>query len=394
MNILYTITRYLPAIGGAEIHVHELASRFSVNHTAKVITHINQQNKKPVGGTLTFTQRAQQYYDGNVPVSLISPNPLERIYLLPVLRLYHYPRTQKMGLSLYSNVYKSKILEIAQDVDIIHNVLVGTEYLSFLSWQIARKLGIPFVITPLVHVGIWGDSEFLLELYRQADAVIALLNVEKGFYVSHGVEENRVHVIGVGPVLSEEYNADEFRRKYEIDGKLILFLGRKVPHKGYREILASVEIIWERHPDTYFIFIGPKEKELDSDPFLHYNDRRILDIGRVNEFEKTSALAACDIFCMPSVSEILPTVFLEAWSFAKPVIGGDIPTLRELISDGKDGFIVPQSPEAIAKAILKLLDNESLAQEMGMSGQQKVLQNYTQEKIASKMETLYNSLVY
>ena len=82
-------------------------------------------------------------------------------------------------------------------------------------------------------------------------------------------------------------------------------------------------------------------------------------------------------------------VFLEAWSFAKPVIGGDIPVLREMINHGWDGYLVKQEPSQIAQRLVDLLSSKNLCQTMGHRGRQKVVEKYSWDVLAEKTEAAY-----
>jgi glycosyltransferase involved in cell wall biosynthesis len=84
------------------------------------------------------------------------------------------------------------------------------------------------------------------------------------------------------------------------------------------------------------------------------------------------------------------TVYAEAWSFGKPVIGGNIPAVAEVIDDGVDGYLVEQEPAQIAKRICTLLLNPALAQRMGTAGQNKVNKRCTWERIARNTERTYS----
>ena len=88
----------------------------------------------------------------------------------------------------------------------------------------------------------------------------------------------------------------------------------------------------------------------------------------------------------------MPTVILEAWSFGKPVIAGNIATLRELIQDGEDGLIVNQDSADISSAIISLLDDPVRSQQMGTAGRQKVQQCYGIEQVSAQLEGMYHNL--
>lgn len=108
--------------------------------------------------------------------------------------------------------------------------------------------------------------------------------------------------------------------------------------------------------------------------------------------EKADALSACDVFCMPSMSEILPTVYLEAWSYGKPVVGGHADGLPELIEDNHAGIAVPQRSDDIAKALLRLIQNPELGQQMGRSGKELVETQYSVPAVVQQLRDLYNEL--
>lgn len=392
MNILYTITRYWPAIGGAETHVRQVASVLSSRHTVCIAAHTNRQQVDPIRISTADASQADLYEDGAAHVRLLGGTPMERLWMRPAVRLYQYPATKEMGYFLYASVFARKLSQLIRKyrIDLIHNVLVGTEYLSHLSCRTAQRHGIPFVITPLVHEGLWGDSEYFFRVYRKADAVISLLNEERRVYLDAGVSADRVHTIGVSPVLAERYTSSFFKDR-GVNGRTVLFVGRQVNSKGYRELLAAAKDVWLRHPDVHFVFIGPNEEA--GDDFDRSRDPRIINMGRVSDEEKTGALADCDIFCLPSNSEIMPTAILEAWHFGKPVIGGDIATLRELIGDEEAGLIVRQAPDEIASAIMRLLDDPERAQQMGAAGREKVMKAYGIEQVSTQLETVYYDLI-
>jgi glycosyltransferase involved in cell wall biosynthesis len=173
---------------------------------------------------------------------------------------------------------------------------------------------------------------------------------------------------------------------------MVLFLGRKHPAKGFEEVLAATARVWEKKPGVRFVFVGPKEGNA-AEIFRKYDDPRIVEIDQVELEEKTSAIQACDILCMPSFFEALGGVFLEAWWFEKPVIAGNTSALRELTEKGRGGFLVNLDPVDIAEKVIRLLDDPALRRRMGTWGRQKVESQYSWSVIAAKVENVYRQLV-
>jgi glycosyltransferase involved in cell wall biosynthesis len=163
-------------------------------------------------------------------------------------------------------------------------------------------------------------------------------------------------------------------------------------YKGFPAVLESAKLVWAEHPDVHFVFIGPPTEE-SACLFTQQGDARLHTLGRVDDAAKVSALAACDVFCMPSRSEILPTVYLEAWALGKPVVAGKIPNLQALVDDGVDGLLVEQTPEAVARALRQLLRDPAARQRLGWVGQAKVAERYAPEVVACQTESLYQQVL-
>lgn len=276
-----------------------------------------------------------------------------------------------------------------RQIDLVHNVRIGREPLSIASYALARKHQIPFVLTP-VHHPRWVGWPYRIynQLYRDADAVLALTNVEKDILIRLGVAEARVHVIGMGPILSRAASAYQFRRKRQIEGPIVLFIGQHYRYKGYVELLDATEFVWDQVPDAHFVFIGPPVGN-SSFVFSKYSDPRIHFLGKTDLQEKTDALDACTLLCVPSTQESFGGVYTEAWSFGKPVIGCRIPAVSEVIDDGVNGILVDQDPSEIAPKIVALLQNEGMRQSMGAAGKTKVETKYSWGEITARTESAY-----
>jgi glycosyltransferase involved in cell wall biosynthesis len=274
----------------------------------------------------------------------------------------------------------------------VHNVC--REYTA-TAVAIARRRKVPLVLTPLPHPGqiFSGASAADFESYRQADGIVAMTALGKRWYESLGVASERIAVVGAGAAVKANGDGAAFRARHGIAGPIVLFVGRQEPYKGYLAMLAAGTEVWRKHPETHFVLVGQKGwSSRLRDPLARYEDRRIVDLKVVSDQEKADAYAACDVFCMPSTHETLGLTYLEAWSYGKPVIGGDIPPLREVIRDGVDGILVAQRPAAIAMAINFLLDRPTTAREMGMAGRRKVEEQYNWQMVVDKLEGFYRQL--
>ncbi|NJN20661.1 MAG: glycosyltransferase family 4 protein [Leptolyngbya sp. RL_3_1] len=384
MRVLYSITAYPPSVGGAQVHTHLLARNIDAD-AVQVVCHWDQNRSDWLLGTTLKQPSARNYCIEGVPVHRLGLSLVEKLRIFPWLGLY-YP-LMSVALPAVARVLEPHLRVWADSVDLIHNVRVGREPLSYASFEIAAQQHIPVVLTPLHHprwVG-WRYRAYL-DLYRRADAVLALTASEKRTLMMLGVAENRIHITGIGPVLALAAHPQQCQQ--QVQGPMVLFLGQHYGYKGYRQLLQATASVWHRHPDVEFVFLGPQVKN-SYQVFATYSDPRIHCLGAVDLQTKTNLLAACHILCVPSSQESFGGVYTEAWNFEKPVIGGPAPAIADVITEGKDGFLVNQDPAEIADRIIYLLDHPLEAAAMGRAGKAKVQANYTWPKIAEKTLRVY-----
>ena len=283
----------------------------------------------------------------------------------------------------------------AEDRDLIHNV--GREYLDS-SLSVGDALEIPIVLTPLAHLGQFhgGDLPTDFERYRRAAAITTMTEWERDWYAGHGIDPYRIVTTGMGPNATRSRDGAAFRARHCIpmDAPMVLYVGRRERYKGFIHLLDAAERVWRDFPDARFVFIGvPGFYGAVVDEFARYTDERIVEIERATSEERTAALDACDVFAMPSLYETFGLGYLEAWLHEKPVIGGDIPPLREVIAHGEDGFVVRQRVDEIAGAITTLLADPALRERMGCAGAAKVAERWDWERVMDRVEDAYRRAI-
>lgn len=392
MNLLYTITAYPPSIGGAQAHFHELARRLVPHHRVNVATHWLETRTDWLLGTTLTAPRPQEIapLDG-VPRYQIALTTGERLAAVPFVLTYYLAKGP--AIASISNLLLGHLEPVAGDPDLVHNGRIGREGLSLASQKLARRLGVPFVLTPFHHPRWTGwNYRHYIDLYRQADGVIALTEAEKGELIRLGVDTRRVFVTGMGPILADVARPEAFRQRYDLDGPMVLFLGQKYRYKGVSTLLQAASLVWARLPDVYFVFIGPPTRHSES-LFKKHRERRIVELGGVDLQTKTDALAASALLCLPSTQESFGAVFTEAWMLEKPVIGGKTPAVSEIIDEGVDGYLVEQEPAALAERILYLLEHPDLGEAMGRRGKRKTLARYTWDRLARCTEAIYRTIL-
>lgn len=183
---------------------------------------------------------------------------------------------------------------------------------------------------------------------------------------------------------------NELVKKYNLSAcKIIFSLGRLVKRKGFDYSILSLKTIFEQNENLNLKYIisgtGPDEKYLKDLALKTFGENfseKIIFTGEISEEEKWTFLSLSDIFMMPARNiagdyEGFGIVFLEAGLLSKPVIAGKSGGISDAVVDGLNGLMVnPESPEDIAQAILKLIENPELAQKLGGSGQERAVNDF------------------
>lgn len=393
MHILTAITSYPPAIGGAQIHTHHIMRQLATKHHIQVASFWHEHRTDWLLGTsLLAPFQPLRYQQDGIRVEQIELSAAQRLAISPWVASYYLRK--EAAIKRIAALLAPKLDRMMGQIDLVHCARIGREPLAWAAYQVARARRVPFVLAPYHHPRWVGwNYRALHQLYRAADGVLALTTHERNELIALGLEPERVFVVGAAPNLHASPKPEAFRQRYGLgDYPIILFLAQKLAYKGWDQLLRIAPAIWQEHPEARFVFIGPQTAQSQK-AFRSVNDKRIIELGSVDEQEKADALAACTLFCLPSSQESFGMVYAEAWSMGRPVIGLDIPALRDVISDGVDGFRVPIGDDgALAERIRLLLSQANLADRLGKAGQEKVLRNYSWKQVAQACEAAYQQV--
>jgi len=393
MRIFQTATAYYPSMGGAQLHWYTIARllRGRGHEISAIAQWTDERNRYLLDSTLFAPWGDDQYETGGIPVFRFQPSLFARCWMAPLLPgCFLLPEFFYPPISAY---FARRFGQMPGPVDVVHNIRSGREHYSWASYAFARRRGARFFITPNFSPRMQSSFGRIMmrnffRLLRRADGVFVFTLAEKREMMRLGAREESICQIGVGPLLADRYDSLEFKRRFRIRDKMVLFLGQKLPYKGFDTLLAAAPSVWTKYPSTSFVFIGPHYNS-SRRQILSWGDDRIVDIPRVDAMDpvKAAALAAADVFALPSRQEGIGGVYIEAWAMKKPVIACRIPYL--VIDDGVDGFLVPQEAGALAEKIIWLLEHPAEAQAMGERGFAKVQREYEWKTIADKIETFY-----
>ena len=391
MRILFYFPTDIRSIGGAERYTHSLAEY--VARQGYSVTLLSQPCQ--VTNPLYFQSRPViDFTNASYSLNwLILPRPAART-LSAIWPCYHYRPFRPLVRSIYIALLRPCLISMVGRIqpDFICIIHSGLVYSAETMAGIARHFRIPFGFIPLPHTAGEGYAgPRFRRLYRAADVLFALTQHEADWLVQHGASKSHIHVIGAAP-FSQPASIGTFtsslRQQLGLDDgvPIVLFLGRKVPSKGYPALLSAMARVWQDHPSTRFVFIGPAGPTWADDFAEHRRDPRVLDLGEVDETTRLNALASCDILCVPSIEESFGMIYVEAWQFGKPVIAANMPVTRELVEGCNGGLLVTPDADHIAQAIIRLIASPEMARQLGINGQNAVRSRFTWQHVVSRFE--------
>lgn len=273
--------------------------------------------------------------------------------------------------------------------DIVHAYdLAKPEHIAS-ALRLAGRCGARLALTPATAPQLWPDRELGRIACRRAGIIYALTESEALELGRFGAEPARIRQIPHAPDLCGEAEPDRIRDRLPLGGPVVVFAGRRIPSKGYAELLRAAPLVWRTLPETRFLFLGPDGDRTATETFRAHADPRILDLGVVDEPTKRDVLAAGAVLCLPTSADVFPLVFLEAWASGMPVVTGDFPGVHDIVADGVDGLVVTPRPADIAAALVRLLTDEPARRAMGQAGQARVRTDFTWDRVAERVAAGY-----
>ncbi|MBX9720964.1 MAG: glycosyltransferase family 4 protein, partial [Candidatus Obscuribacterales bacterium] len=192
----------------------------------------------------------------------------------------------------------------------------------------------------------------------------------------------------------------------EPDGRnTVLFVGRLEERKGIQYLVQAIPAVLKACPQTRFVIIGDDTHQstggmrsvlADLKAILHENgaEHAVTFINRVPLADLPKYYRSADVCVVPSLYDNSPYTALEAMSCGRPVIGTSAGGTREYIGDDGAGVIVPpRDSQAIAEAIIKLIEDKPYRALVAEKARQRVLEHFQRKKIAGDTVELYRQAI-
>lgn len=290
--------------------------------------------------------------------------------------------------------------------DIVHNITLRSILYGGLVSLLVRKPAIVNGVTGLGYLFAADDPK--VQVLRKS-VLWALWTLRQGrnqaylfqnpdderLFQQNGIAEstNSVLIKGSG-VDTEQFD----QRPEPLGTPVVLFPARMLWHKGVQEFVDAARIIHRNGQDARFVMVGDTDADnpagVSAEQLEQWEDEGVIEWWGYQE-SMAVVFAQSHIVCLPSkYREGVPKVLIEAASCGRPIVTTDMPGCREIVQDGENGILVsPGDGQSVAKAIIRLLEDEELRQKMGKQGRALVLKEFAVEHVVERTVEVYRDLL-
>ncbi len=272
---------------------------------------------------------------------------------------------------------------------IVHSYLFSANWRTVL---VGRLMRVPLVITSVRNVDIHSVPAFVwMEriLSGMNDVVIANAEAVREYVArAHWIERSRIKVImnGVAP----ERVGRLLKTTPREAGRTVLLVASLTPKKDHATFLRAAREVARRVQEARFVLVGdgPLRSRLESlAEDMGLGDRVEF---RGEMYDIAGALAEADVCALTSVKEGCSNFLLESMLAGRPVVATDAGGNRELVEEGRTGYVVPVGDSAaVADRLVRLLDDPPLARQMGEAGRESALRRFTVERMVDETMAVY-----
>jgi glycosyltransferase involved in cell wall biosynthesis len=219
--------------------------------------------------------------------------------------------------------------------------------------------------------------------------------------------EKKINIIGKGSsnginttyfdpekIAEEDINNLKKELGFKGDETILIYIGRLVKDKGVNELITTFDAISRTHKNCRLLLLGYYEQ--DRDPLedktiqLIKQNPSIIERGFIKDIRPYLLLSSFLVF--PSYREGFPNVVLQAAAMQLPAIVTDINGCNEIIQNNCNGVIIPKkNSKALREAMLHLIENKSILENMRLSTRNFILENFSREIIWNELLNMYTS---
>lgn len=386
MHIAQFIQRYPPALGGSEVYAERLTryltecgDRVTVwTSTAIALEEMWRSDVRPSAdyGSRLNEDRIRRFQPRAFP---------GRRYVLKALSLL--PMRPWQCLTMPCNPVCPAMWRDASrfdgPLDAVHATAFPYSFPLLCGLQLARRRGVPFLLTPFLHLG---DPEaandrtrrqytapHLRWLLHQADRVLVQTQLERDALIELGVRPERIVLQGLGVEASEctGGNRNAVRSEWDVNAEEVVIghLANNSTEKGTVDLLRAAERLWAAGLQFRIVLAGPEMPAFRAFVQTFAQRDRVQRRGVLSDSQKRDFFAGIDAFALPSRSDSFGLVLLEAWANRKPNLVYRAGGPAELVHHGSDGLQARCGDvEELASQLGRLIANPELRTRLGDAG--------------------------
>lgn len=319
-----------------------------------------------------------------IPVDLVPLRHLREVSGLP--RLVQYLRRQR--------------------ADLLHTQL---EFADTVGNVAARIAGIPTVSTQHTFENpgrgsraFWRHRLMWWSLRHYCDRIVAVSEAGRRHHIRLGrLAPDKVVTIHGGIDLSPFRDGAEAERRagrealgVPADAPLLITVAVLRREKGIQHMIEALPQVLQAVPEARYLVVGDGEHRAALEELagrLGVADRVIFTGLRK---DIPDLLAVSDLFVLPTLGDVLPTVLSEAMAARKPIVASRVGGVPEMVEEGRNGLLVePGDPGQLAAACLRLLRDRPAAQEMGRAGWEIAAERFNVRRQVQRLGDLYQELL-
>jgi glycosyltransferase involved in cell wall biosynthesis len=246
--------------------------------------------------------------------------------------------------------------------------------------------------TRLAFLHGWLDACFKQRFLGRVNAVVGVSDGILGVYRRSGLlaGARRVESVPTIPPLGVPSSAADgaaARARYQLDGRVVLYVGKLSIGKGVTDFLGAGALVHAHCPDALFVLVGNGQAPPPAAAWVKH-------LGPLANADVLALYAAADVVVVPSViPDALSRVVLEAMAAGRPIVATAVGGMPELIEDGVSGLLVPRrDPAALADALVRLLDDRALAARLGAAARRRAETRFSPDVSVERLLALYRAV--
>jgi colanic acid/amylovoran biosynthesis glycosyltransferase len=241
------------------------------------------------------------------------------------------------------------------------------------------------------------DIEFnhLAEKLASARFAVAISDFGRSQMMTFSAEDrwNDIHVVHCGIEPEEAAPGHERPARAEAE---ILCVGRLVHRKGQSLLIEACAELSHRGIPVRLTLVGdgPKRGELEALANALGVGERVTFAGSVGHDDILPMFRTADVFCLPSFSEGVPVVLMEAMAQSVPVVTTQVMGIPELVEDERTGLLVaPGRVDLVVEALARLVGDPELRERLGAAGRDKVLADFDVNASARRLTAVLTETI-